>query len=83
MAPTGTKVDEVKENVNDLICGIDRTYVPEDGISGDNLFSEGHGLTYNDFILLPGYIDFLPKDVNLISPLTRKITLKAPLVSSP
>jgi len=83
MAPTGTKVDEVKENVNDLICGIDRTYVPEDGISGDNLFSEGHGLTYNDFILLPGYIDFSPKEVNLISPLTRKITLKAPLVSSP
>ena len=83
MAPTGTKVDEAKENVNDLICGIDQKYVPEDGISGDNLFSEGHGLAYNDFIILPGYIDFLPKDVNLISPLTRKITLKAPLVSSP
>ena len=27
--------------------------------------SEGHGLTYNDFIILPGYIDFSPKEVEL------------------
>jgi len=66
-----------------LICGEDRSYVPEDGISANNLFSEGHGLTYNDFILLPGFIDFLPKDVDLRSALTKRITLKAPLVSSP
>ena len=45
--------------------------------------SEGHGLTYNDYIMLPGYIDFLPKEVELTSALTKKITLKAPLVSSP
>lgn len=45
--------------------------------------SEGHGLTYNDFIILPGYIDFGPDDVNITSALTKKITLKAPFISSP
>lgn len=65
-----------------LICG-GTTYVPEDGITGAALMGEGQGLTYNDFIIMPGYIDFLPKDVELTSALTRKITLKAPLVSSP
>ena len=45
--------------------------------------SEGHGLTYNDFIILPGYIDFSPKEVELTSALSKKITLKTPLVSSP
>ncbi len=59
------------------------TYVPEDGISGSTLMSDGLGLTYNDFIMLPGYIDFLPKEVDLTSALTKKITLKSPLVSSP
>merc|ERR1719187_1700189 len=43
----------------------------------------GDGLTYNDFIILPGYVDFLPKEVELKSALTKKITLDAPLVSSP
>ena len=65
-----------------LICG-GTTYVPEDGITGAALMGEGQGLTYNDFIIMPGYIDFEPKDVELTSALTRKITLRAPLVSSP
>ena len=59
-----------------LICG-GTTYVPEDGITGQALMSEGHGLTYNDFLLLPGYIDFPPQEVGLVSPLTKKIILKA------
>lgn len=65
-----------------LICN-GLSYIPEDGITADNLMSGGHGLTYSDFILLPGFIDFLPKEVELTSALTKKITLKAPLVSSP
>merc|ERR1712038_1300678 len=65
-----------------LICG-GTTYVPEDGITGAQLMSEGHGLTYNDFIILPGYIDFTPKEVELASALTKQITLQTPLVSSP
>ena len=65
-----------------LICG-GTTYVPEDGITGAALMGEGQGLTYNDFIMLPGYIDFTPQKVELTSALTKKITLKAPLVSTP
>ena len=59
------------------------SYVPEDGITGAQLMSGGHGLTYNDFILLPGYIDFTPEDVEIKSALTKKITLNSPFVSSP
>merc|ERR1719204_2437800 len=45
--------------------------------------ANGDGLTYNDFIILPGYIDFVPEECDLTSALTRKITLRSPLVSSP
>ncbi|XP_014238412.1 inosine-5'-monophosphate dehydrogenase-like [Trichogramma pretiosum] len=55
----------------------------EDGLTAMQLFSTGEGLTYNDFIILPGFIDFTADEVDLHSPLTKKITLKAPLVSSP
>lgn len=57
--------------------------LPDDGLSAEQLLAAGDGLTYNDFIILPGYIDFTADEVDLLSPLTRKITLKAPLVSSP
>ncbi|XP_012225783.1 inosine-5'-monophosphate dehydrogenase [Linepithema humile] len=57
--------------------------LPDDGLSAAQLFAAGDGLTYNDFIILPGYIDFTAEEVDLLSPLTRKIVLKAPLVSSP
>lgn len=57
--------------------------LPDDGMSAERLFAAGDGLTYNDFIILPGYIDFTAEEVDLLSPLTRKIMLKAPLVSSP
>jgi IMP dehydrogenase len=54
-----------------------------DGLSALELFVAGDGLTYNDFIILPGYINFTADEVDLVSPLTKKIMLKAPLVSSP
>nr|CAI5835126.1 unnamed protein product [Callosobruchus analis] len=55
----------------------------EDGFSAKEMINKGSGLTYNDFIILPGFIDFPADAVNLTSQLTKKITLKAPLVSSP
>ena len=45
--------------------------MPEDGITGSQLMSDGHGLTYNDFIILPGYIDLVPSEVDLTSALTK------------
>ncbi|KAG6936084.1 inosine monophosphate dehydrogenase 2, partial [Chelydra serpentina] len=58
-------------------------YVPDDGLTAQQLLNCGDGLTYNDFLILPGYIDFTADQVDLTSALTKKITLKAPLVSSP
>lgn len=59
------------------------SYVPEDGLSAVQLFGNGEGLTYDDFLILPGFINFTADTVDLTSALTRKISLKTPLVSSP
>ncbi|XP_022660176.1 inosine-5'-monophosphate dehydrogenase 1-like isoform X1 [Varroa jacobsoni] len=55
----------------------------DDGYTAAQLISMGDGLTYNDFLILPGYIDFAADEVELSSKLTKKIMLNAPLVSSP
>ncbi|KAJ8249703.1 hypothetical protein COCON_G00229190 [Conger conger] len=54
-----------------------------DGLTAEQLCSKGEGMTYNDFLILPGFIDFTSDEVDLTSALTRKITLKTPLISSP
>ena len=40
------------------------------------------GLTYDDVLLLPGYSELAPSDIDTTTRLTREITLKAPLVSA-
>ncbi len=54
-----------------------------DGVSAEQLFSSNAGITYRDYLVLPGYIDFHPREVNLTSRLTREIFLQTPFVSSP
>jgi len=54
-----------------------------DGLTGDALLGQGTGYTYDDFILLPGHIDFAAEDVTLETRLTRRIKLKTPVASSP
>uniref|UniRef100_A0A2K5KDC4 CBS domain-containing protein n=1 Tax=Colobus angolensis palliatus TaxID=336983 RepID=A0A2K5KDC4_COLAP len=54
-----------------------------DRLTGQQLFASAHSLTYHDFVILPGFIDFLANEVDLTSALTQKITLKTPLISSP
>ncbi len=54
-----------------------------DGLDAAALFSAGTGLTFDDLIFLPGYIDFSWSDVRLETHLTRNIRIKRPIVSSP
>ena len=55
-----------------------------DGYSAHRLFhSSPTALTYDDVILLPGYIDFSVTEVSLASQFTKHIALNTPLVSSP
>jgi len=54
-----------------------------DGFSEEELFTQPTGYAYNDFIILPGYIDFAPDDVILETNLTRNIKIKSPFISSP
>lgn len=61
------------------------TYSNGDGLSAAQLMdSEKHGgLTYNDFLLLPGHINFSANEVITESRITRRVVLKTPFMSSP
>lgn len=61
------------------------SYERSDGLSAKNLMdSTLHGgLTYNDFLMLPGKIDFAASAVVTDSRITRNVVLKTPFMSSP
>ncbi|MCW3119537.1 MAG: inosine-5-monophosphate dehydrogenase [Chitinophagaceae bacterium] len=42
----------------------------------------GEGLTFDDVLLMPGYSQVLPRDVEIKSRLTKEITLNVPLLSA-
>ena len=60
-------------------------YASADGLSvGELIDSRAHGgLTYNDFIILPGRIDFAAQEVITETRVTRNVVLKTPFISSP
>ncbi|KAI9007434.1 inosine-5'-monophosphate dehydrogenase [Phycomyces nitens] len=62
-----------------------KSYGRRDGLSVEALLDEqiSGGLTYNDFLILPGFIDFAAERTSLESKITKKITLKTPFLSSP
>ena len=62
-----------------------KSYERSDGLSvADLMDSRVHGgLTYNDFLLLPGKIDFGAQEVTTESRITRNVVLKTPFMSSP
>ena len=61
------------------------SYERLDGLSVSELMdSQVHGgLTYNDFLLLPGKIDFSASDVVTDTRITRNVSLRTPFLSSP
>ena len=48
-----------------------------------NIFSNTTGYTYDDLILLPGFISHSVSDINLETRVTRNYSIKLPIVSSP
>lgn len=47
------------------------------------IFGSTTGYSYNDIVLLPGYIDFSIAEVTMKSQLTKNIELNTPIISSP
>ncbi|PWN51995.1 putative inosine 5`-monophosphate dehydrogenase [Violaceomyces palustris] len=62
-----------------------KTYETGDGLAMSELInSRQHGgLTYNDFLVLPGFIDFQASSVSLQTKVTKNVTLNTPFLSSP
>lgn len=62
-----------------------QTYPRSDGLSVQEIMdSQSHGgLTYNDFLMLPGKIDFPASAVITETKITRNVALKTPFLSSP
>ncbi|KAI9208271.1 IMP dehydrogenase/GMP reductase [Polychytrium aggregatum] len=57
----------------------------DDGLTAEQLMDPtiSGGLTYNDFLILPGYIDFGADVVSLDIQVTKRFKIKTPFLSSP
>ncbi|MCJ1296115.1 hypothetical protein MMC34_007680 [Xylographa carneopallida] len=77
----GQKVMDYKKALEVL----EKEHTTRDGLDAKSLLDsqKNGGLTYNDFLILPGYIGFPASEVALDTPVTKRISLKTPLVSSP
>lgn len=54
-----------------------------DGHSADTIFCKSLGYTYNDIILLPRHISETTDKISLSSKITKNISIRTPIVSSP
>ena len=72
-------------NPKDALAELQSYKSGPDGLSVSELLNSKirGGLTYNDFLILPGKIDFPASDVVTESRITRNVTLKTPFMSSP
>ncbi|KDN53464.1 IMP dehydrogenase [Tilletiaria anomala UBC 951] len=79
-ASTSQRVLDPSEAVAHL-----KTYQFGDGLAMSELMNsrEHGGLTYNDFLALPGFIDFPASEVSLQTRVTRNVVLNTPFLSSP
>jgi IMP dehydrogenase len=82
---TTDSLKQINQQLNNVSLGGLEECFENDGVSAKELFnSRTHGgLTYNDFLILPGYISFSATQVRLQSKITRKLTLQLPFASSP
>lgn len=53
-----------------------------DSNSTDSARFFGEGLTFDDVLLIPGYSQVLPRDVNITTQLTKSLQLKIPMLSA-
>jgi len=62
-----------------------KTVDVEDGLTAEELFDRktSVGMTYNDFLILPGYIDFPAESANCEVQITKRFKIKNPFISSP
>jgi len=67
--------------VKDLLKTVD----VEDGLTAEELFDRKSsvGMTYNDFLILPGFIDFPAEVANCEVQITKNYKIKTPFLSSP
>lgn len=66
-----------------LASGDHENLILKDGLSGRNLHQNGQGITFDDFLVLPGFINFPADKVQLETKFTKNITLNLPFCSSP